>query len=89
LGQDPGQSSFIEVRSIGQGMHWLRITFWSHDLKEMLFVQGFTAGGFIYIAVGVLAEMNNKGNSTLKCTAIHLTSLILGMAVALCISLVE
>ncbi|XP_059445491.1 IAA-alanine resistance protein 1 [Corylus avellana] len=62
LGQDPGQSSFIE---------------------------GFTAGGFIYIAVGVLAEMNNKGNSTLKCTAIHLTSLILGMAVALCISLVE
>ncbi|XP_062172336.1 IAA-alanine resistance protein 1 isoform X2 [Alnus glutinosa] len=62
LGQDPGQSSFIE---------------------------GFTAGGFIYIAVGVLAEMNNKANSTLKCTAIHLTSLILGMAVALCISLVE
>lgn len=52
-------------------------------------MQGFTAGGFIYIAVaGVLPEMNN-GNSTLKSTFIQLTSLILGMAVALCISLVE
>ncbi|KAF5449930.1 hypothetical protein F2P56_030326 [Juglans regia] len=63
LGQDPGQSSFIE---------------------------GFTAGGFIYIAVaGVLAEMNSNAKSSLKCTAIHITSLILGMGVALWISLVE
>lgn len=54
-----------------------------------LSMQGFTAGGFIYIAVaGVLPEMNN-GNSTLKGTFIQLTSLILGMAVALGISLVE
>lgn len=53
------------------------------------FLQGFTAGGFIYIAVaGVLPEMNS-GNTTFKGTLIQLTSLILGMAVALCISLVE
>ncbi|KAK3004830.1 hypothetical protein RJ639_019331 [Escallonia herrerae] len=50
---------------------------------------GFTAGGFIYIAVaGVLAEMNN-GTSALRTTAIQLISLTLGMSVALCISLVE
>lgn len=56
----------------------------------MPFLQGFTAGGFIYIAVaGVLAEMNSNSNTTLKSAAIHITSLILGMAVALCISLVE
>lgn len=54
------------------------------------FLQGFTAGGFIYIAVaGVLAEMNSNGNSALKTTAVQLTSLILGMSVALFISLVE
>lgn len=53
-------------------------------------LQGFTAGGFIYIAVaGVLAEMNNSGKSTLKNSACHLISLILGMSVALCISLLE
>lgn len=53
-------------------------------------MQGFTAGGFIYIAVaGVLAEMNNNGNITVKSTALQLTSLILGMGVALCISLFE
>ncbi|PPS01235.1 hypothetical protein GOBAR_AA19432 [Gossypium barbadense] len=52
--------------------------------------QGFTAGGFIYIAVaGVLAEMNNNGKTTLKNTAVQLLSLASGMAVALCISLVE
>ncbi|CAN1301508.1 IAA-alanine resistance protein 1 [Linum perenne] len=52
---------------------------------------GFTAGGFIYIsAAGVLAEMNNNGSSTaLKSTAVQVASLILGMSVALCISLVE
>lgn len=54
------------------------------------FLQGFTAGGFIYIAVaGVLAEMNSSGKTTLKTVAVQLASLILGMTVALCISLVE
>ncbi|ONI31906.1 hypothetical protein PRUPE_1G338200 [Prunus persica] len=53
-------------------------------------IEGFTAGGFIYIAVaGVLAEMNNNGSSSLKSTAFQLTALILGMGVALCISLFE
>ncbi|KAL6188067.1 hypothetical protein ACLB2K_039461 [Fragaria x ananassa] len=69
IGQDPGQSSLMEVKRA---------------------LRGFTAGGFIYIAVaGVLAEMNNNGNSSLKSTAMQLTSLILGMSVALCISLYE
>ncbi|XP_022776541.1 IAA-alanine resistance protein 1-like isoform X2 [Durio zibethinus] len=53
-------------------------------------IEGFTAGGFIYIAIaGVLAEMNNNSNTTLKSTAVHLISLTFGMAVALCISLLE
>ncbi|KAF3324126.1 IAA-alanine resistance protein 1 [Carex littledalei] len=52
-------------------------------------IEGFTAGGFIYIAVaGVIPEMNT-GKTTIKSTAIQLTSLLLGMLVALCISLVE
>jgi zinc transporter 7 len=43
----------------------------------------------VYIAVaGVLAEMNNS-KTTLRSSAVHITSLVLGMAVALCISLVE
>ncbi|THG15695.1 hypothetical protein TEA_021652 [Camellia sinensis var. sinensis] len=51
---------------------------------------GFTAGGFVCIAVaGVLAEMNNGSSSAIKSIAFQLTSLISGMAVALCISLVE
>ncbi|RVW34599.1 IAA-alanine resistance protein 1 [Vitis vinifera] len=59
------------------------------DPGQSSLIEGFTAGGFIYIAVaGVLPEMNN-GNSTLKGTFIQLISLILGMAVALGISLVE
>lgn len=53
-------------------------------------IEGFTAGGFIYIAVaGVLAEMNNSGHVTLKSTLVQLTSLVMGMGVALFISLVE
>ncbi|KAM2558898.1 hypothetical protein TB1_010307 [Malus domestica] len=53
-------------------------------------IEGFTAGGFIYIAVaGVLAEMNNNGGSSLKSTALQLTALMLGIGVALCISLFE
>ncbi|PRQ40217.1 putative zinc/iron permease [Rosa chinensis] len=60
------------------------------DPGQSSLMEGFTAGGFIYIAVaGVLAEMNNNGNSSLKSTAMQLTSLILGMSVALCISLYE
>lgn len=60
------------------------------DPGQSSLIEGFTAGGFIYIAVaGVLAEMNSNGNSMLKSTAVQLTSLILGMSVALVISLVE
>ncbi|KAL5827690.1 hypothetical protein ACOSQ4_019487 [Xanthoceras sorbifolium] len=60
------------------------------DPGQSSLIEGFTAGGFIYIAVaGVLAEMNNNGSSALKSTAVQLTSLIMGMVVALCISLVE
>lgn len=52
--------------------------------------QGFTAGGFIYISVaGVLAEMNTNGSPSLKSSVSQLISLILGMGVALWISLVE
>ncbi|KAF8389662.1 hypothetical protein HHK36_024181 [Tetracentron sinense] len=62
---------------------------WGQDPGQSSLIEGFTAGGFIYIAVaGVLPEMNN-GNSTFRSSAIQLTSLVLGMAVALCISLVE
>lgn len=60
------------------------------DPVQSSLIEGFTAGGFIYIAVaGVLAEMNSNGNSALKTTAVQLTSLILGMSVAVFISLVE
>ncbi|KAK2986659.1 hypothetical protein RJ640_010115 [Escallonia rubra] len=62
---------------------------WGQDPGQSSLIEGFTAGGFIYIAVaGVLAEMNN-GTSALRTTAIQLISLTLGMGVALCISLVE
>lgn len=63
---------------------------WGQDPGQSSLIEGFTAGGFIYISVaGVLAEMNNTGKTTLKSTALQLTSLVLGMVVALCISLVE
>ncbi|KAG6757587.1 hypothetical protein POTOM_037905 [Populus tomentosa] len=53
-GQDPGQSSLIEVKF----------------------------RGFVYIAAaGVLVEMNNS-KSTLRTSAVHITSLVLGMTVA-------
>ncbi|KAI4338854.1 hypothetical protein MLD38_023862 [Melastoma candidum] len=52
-------------------------------------IEGFTAGGFIYIAMGMIAEMNASGGISLKSTLIQLTSLVLGMAVALGISFVE
>ncbi|CAO2841284.1 unnamed protein product [Amaranthus hypochondriacus] len=53
-------------------------------------IEGFTAGGFIYISIaGVLAEMNNNGSSSLKSSVSQLISLMLGMGVALWISLVE
>lgn len=60
------------------------------DPGQSSLIEGFTAGGFIYIAIaGVLAEMNNSGSTTLRSTAIHIISLTMGMAVALGISLVE
>ncbi|KAF4397249.1 hypothetical protein G4B88_009095 [Cannabis sativa] len=63
---------------------------WGQDPGQSSLIEGFTAGGFIYIAVaGVLAEMNSSSKPTLKTIIGHLTSLILGMGVALCISLIE
>lgn len=61
---------------------------WGQDPGQSSLIEGFTAGGFIYIAVGVMAEMNN-GSSSLKTSAIQLTSLVMGMSVALFISLIE
>ncbi|KAG0492361.1 hypothetical protein HPP92_005759 [Vanilla planifolia] len=52
-------------------------------------IEGFTAGGFIYIAAaGVLPEMND-GKTTIRNTVMQLSSLAAGMTVALYISLVE
>ncbi|KAL0700894.1 hypothetical protein Bca4012_057016 [Brassica carinata] len=63
---------------------------WGNEPGQSSLIEGFTAGGFIYIAVaGVLAEMNNSGQSTLRNTVCHLISLMLGMGVALGISLLE
>ncbi|XP_002521911.2 IAA-alanine resistance protein 1 [Ricinus communis] len=62
---------------------------WGQDPGQSSLIEGFTAGGFIYISVaGVLAEMNNS-SSTFRSSAVHITSMVLGMAVALCISLAE
>ncbi|EOY01278.1 ZIP metal ion transporter family isoform 4 [Theobroma cacao] len=92
LGQDPGQSSLIEVKDHVSSMSGVifSVMVSSFDFLLFPFLQGFTAGGFIYIAVaGVLAEMNSNSNSTLKSTIVQLISLTFGMAVALFISLVE
>ncbi|KAF2593597.1 hypothetical protein F2Q70_00044859 [Brassica cretica] len=63
---------------------------WGNEPGQSSSIEGFTAGGFIYIAVaGVLAEMNNSGKSTLRNSVCHLISLMLGMGVALVISLLE
>ncbi|KAG2253570.1 hypothetical protein Bca52824_083706 [Brassica carinata] len=64
---------------------------WGNEPGQSSLIEGFTAGGFIYIAVaGVLAEMNNNsGKSTVKNSVCHLISLMLGMSVALVISLLE
>ncbi|CAH1416755.1 unnamed protein product [Lactuca virosa] len=61
---------------------------WGQDPGQSSLIEGFTAGGFIYIAVGVMAEMNN-GSSSIKTSVIQLTSLVMGMSVALFISLIE
>lgn len=62
---------------------------WGQEPGQSSLIEGFTAGGFIYIAVaGVLAELNN-GSSSMKTTVIQLISLLSGIGVALCISLVE
>ncbi|CAJ1938921.1 unnamed protein product [Sphenostylis stenocarpa] len=63
---------------------------WGKDPGQSSLIEGFTAGGFIYIAIaGVLAEMNNNGNTKLRSTVVQIISLTMGMAVALGISLVE
>lgn len=63
---------------------------WGKDPGQSSLIEGFTAGGFIYIAIaGVLAEMNNNGKTTLRSTFIQIISLTMGMAVALGISLIE
>ncbi|XP_050234448.1 IAA-alanine resistance protein 1 [Mercurialis annua] len=62
---------------------------WGQDPGQSSLIEGFTAGGFIYISVaGVLAEMNSS-STTFRSSVIQIISLVLGMAVALCISLVE
>lgn len=54
-----------------------------------ILLQGFTAGGFIYIAVaGVLPQMNDQ-KTTLSNSLTQLIFLTMGMLVALGISLVE
>ncbi|GAB2226720.1 hypothetical protein Drorol1_Dr00022540 [Drosera rotundifolia] len=61
-----------------------------HDPGYSSLIEGFTAGGFIYIAVaGVLAEMNNNGKTSVRTSVVHLTTLVMGMGVALGISMVE
>ncbi|XP_075497026.1 IAA-alanine resistance protein 1 [Primulina tabacum] len=63
---------------------------WGGDPGQSSLIEGFTAGGFIYIAlVGVLAEMNSGGMPGLRSTTIQLLSLLLGIGVALCISIIE
>jgi zinc transporter 7 len=52
-------------------------------------LQGFTAGGFIYIAVaGVLPQMNDQ-KTTVSNSMTQLVFLTMGILVALGISLVE
>lgn len=59
------------------------------DTGHSSWIEGFTAGGFIYIAmVGVFPEMHHKGTS-FKSTLLQLISLMSGMGVALWISLIE
>ncbi|KAK1412095.1 hypothetical protein QVD17_33078 [Tagetes erecta] len=58
------------------------------DPGQSSMIEGFTAGGFIYIAIGVIAEMNN-GSTSFRTSVIQLTSLVSGMSVALFISLIE
>ncbi|KZV18068.1 IAA-alanine resistance protein 1 [Dorcoceras hygrometricum] len=63
---------------------------WGRDPGQSSLIEGFTAGGFIYIALaGVLAEMNSGGMQGLRSTTIQFIALLLGIAVALCISVLE
>ncbi|XP_054778001.1 IAA-alanine resistance protein 1-like [Prosopis cineraria] len=44
---------------------------WGKDPGQSSLIEGFTAGGFIYIAIaGVLAEMNNSEKTTLRSTIV-------------------
>ncbi|KAL3700784.1 hypothetical protein R1sor_018806 [Riccia sorocarpa] len=52
-------------------------------------IEGFTAGGFIYIAVGsVMPDMQSRGSS-LRTSITQFLSLIVGMGIALALSLAE
>ncbi|KAL2650861.1 hypothetical protein R1flu_018989 [Riccia fluitans] len=52
-------------------------------------IEGFTAGGFIYIAVGsVIPDMHSEGSS-IKTSVIQFCSLIVGIGIAVAISLAE
>ncbi|EPS67044.1 hypothetical protein M569_07735, partial [Genlisea aurea] len=54
-----------------------------------LMIEGLTSGGFIYISLaGVVAEMND-GVTDLKNTAVQIASFLLGLAVALSVSLLD
>jgi zinc transporter 7 len=58
-------------------------------IPAIILLQGFTAGGFIYIAVaGVLPQMHDQ-KTTLSNSMTQLVFLTMGMLVALGISLVE
>jgi zinc transporter 7 len=58
-------------------------------IPAIILLQGFTAGGFIYIAVaGVLPQMHDQ-KTTLGNSMTQLVFLTMGMLVALGISLVE
>ncbi|CAL5430291.1 unnamed protein product [Camellia sinensis] len=89
-----GVHNFIDGMALGSAFllygsvsGWSRTLFLlAHELPQV----GFMTGGFVYIAVAkVLAEMNNGSSSAIKSTVLQLTSLISGMTITLCMSLVE
>ncbi|KAG5608510.1 hypothetical protein H5410_019791 [Solanum commersonii] len=71
------QHNFTDGMALGSAflLHGSTLTL-GQDSGHSSLIQGFTAGGFIYISVaGVLAEMNNSGRTTLVNTVIQLISL--------------
>ncbi|KAI7994812.1 IAA-alanine resistance protein 1 [Camellia lanceoleosa] len=82
LSHSPSNLVFGYLNLFSDGVQW-----W-HEQEHWLI--SFQYGGFMYIAVAkVLAEMNDGSSSAIKSIVLQLTSLIFGMAVTLCISLVE